>query len=115
MVADQSPIRSQRSHWTQFMNQPAAFYVGAESIAQLTSFPVIFVQCRRRKTGYYDVEFHKLASPPYVKQSHEIIERYVALAEKVIKEEPESWLWSNHRWKRDPLAEQVLEQEKASK
>ena len=115
MVADQSPIRSERSHWVQFMNQPAAFYAGAQSIAQLTSFPVVFAQCRRRKRGYYDVEFHNLASPPYDKQSHDIIERYVELAEQVIKEEPESWLWSNRRWKRDPIAEQALEQEKASR
>ena len=115
MVADQSPIRSERSHWTEFMNQPAAFYVGAQSIAQLTSFPVVFAQCRRRKTGYYDIELHKVASPPYDKQSHDIIDRYVELAEKVIKEEPESWLWSNRRWKRDRQAEQALEQEKAAK
>jgi KDO2-lipid IV(A) lauroyltransferase len=115
MVADQSPIRSERSHWTQFMNQPAAFYVGAQSIAQLTGFPVVFAQCRRRKTGYYDIELHKVASPPYDKQAHDIIDRYVQLAEKVIKEEPESWLWSNRRWKRDPQAEQALEQEKAAK
>jgi KDO2-lipid IV(A) lauroyltransferase len=115
MVADQSPIRSERSHWTQFMNQPAAFYVGAQSIAQLTGFPVVFAQCRRRKTGYYDVEFHTLASPPYARKSHDIIERYVEIAEQCIQEEPESWLWSNRRWKRDPLAEQAAEQGSTSK
>ncbi len=109
MVADQAPIRSERSHWTQFMNQPAAFYQGAEAIAKMTQFPIVFAQCHRRGPGgYYEIEFHKLASPPYDKQSHEITERFVQLAEKAIKDEPESWLWSNRRWKRDPAAEAAL-------
>ncbi|MFK8050240.1 MAG: lysophospholipid acyltransferase family protein [Halioglobus sp.] len=108
MVADQSPIRSERSHWMQFMNQPAAFYLGAETIAKMTKFPVVFAQCHRRSTGYYEIEFHELATPPYEKQSHEITERFVEFAEMAIINEPESWLWSNRRWKRDPIAEAAL-------
>jgi len=106
MVADQAPIRSERSHWTQFMNQPAAFYLGAETIAKMTQFPVVFAQCHRRGPGgYYEIEFHELASPPYDRESHDITERFITLAEQAIRDEPESWLWSNRRWKRDPVAE----------
>jgi KDO2-lipid IV(A) lauroyltransferase len=105
MVADQSPIRSERSHWTEFMNQQAAFYQGAESIAKMTRFPVLFAQCRRRRTGYYEIEFKELAKPPYDKDSHEITDRYVEMAQRAIHDEPESWLWSNRRWKRDREAE----------
>lgn len=108
MVADQSPIRSERGHWMQFMNQPAAFYLGAETIAKMTKFPIVFGQCHRRAKGYYEIEFHELATPPYDKQSHEITERFVELTEKAINDEPESWLWSNRRWKRDPEAEAAL-------
>jgi KDO2-lipid IV(A) lauroyltransferase len=110
MIADQSPIRSERGHWTQFMNQPAAFYLGTETIAKMTGFPVLYAQCRRIRTGFYELEFHELARPPYDKKSHEITERYVQLAERAIREEPESWLWSNRRWKRDPIAEQEREE-----
>lgn len=117
MVADQSPIRSERGLWTQFMNQPAAFYLGAETIAKLTRFPVLFAQCRRSRPGHYEVIFHELAKPPYDRESHDITERYVKLAERFIREEPQSWLWSNRRWKRDRIAEQALErdQQKAEK
>tara|TARA_R110002110_G_scaffold415561_2_gene650982 strand:+ start:215465 stop:216322 length:858 start_codon:yes stop_codon:yes gene_type:complete len=100
MVADQSPIRSERSHWTTFMHRPAAFYLGAETLARSTGFPVVFAQCRRRSTGHYEVEFHRLAEPPYVDDGHAVTERYVALAEQAIRSEPESWLWTNRRWKR---------------
>lgn len=113
MVADQSPIRSERGYWTQFMNQEANFYLGAQTIANMTRFPVLFAQCRRRRSGYYEIEFKEVARPPYDKHSNDIIDRYVALAEQAIREEPESWLWSNRRWKRDRAREAALEQESA--
>jgi len=107
MVADQSPTRSERGLWTEFMNQEAAFYLGTEIIAKATKFPVIFAQCRRRRTGFYEIEFHELAKPPYAKNSHEITDRYVQLAEHAIRAEPGSWLWGNRRWKRDRAAEEA--------
>ena len=111
MVADQSPIRSERSYWTSFMHRPAAFYPGTEIIAGMTGFPILFAQCRRRRRGHYDIEFHELARPPYDKDSLDITERYVRMAEQAIRDEPESWLWSNRRWKRDQAAEAARETE----
>lgn len=105
MVADQSPIRSERSYWTEFMHQPAAFYLGTEAIAKMTGFPILFAQCRRQRRGHYQLEFHELAQAPYDKNSHEITERYVRMAEQAIRSEPQSWLWSNQRWKRDRTTE----------
>ncbi len=104
MVADQSPTGSERSYWTRFMHQDAAFFLGAESIAKLTRFPVLFAQCRRKSRGHYQIIFHEVARPPYAKEDHAITDRYIALAEKAIRAEPESWLWSNRRWKRSPPA-----------
>ena len=110
MVADQSPIRSERGYWTQFMNQEACFYQGAEALAKMTKFPVLFAQCMRSSRGHYRITFHEVARPPYVKEEHVIIDRYVALAEQCIREEPESWLWSNRRWKRNRAEEEAREQ-----
>jgi KDO2-lipid IV(A) lauroyltransferase len=107
MVADQAPIRSERGYWTQFMNQEACFYEGGEAIARMTRFPVLFAQCQRTSRGHYRVTFHEVASPPYEKDNHAIIDRYVALAEMAIRSEPESWLWSNRRWKRDRAQEEA--------
>ena len=106
LVADQSPTRSERGYWTTFMNRQAAFYPGAEVIAKRTGFPILFAQCRRRRPGYYEIEFHPLARPPYDNHdNHEITERYVRMAERAIRSEPQSWLWSNRRWKRDRARE----------
>jgi KDO2-lipid IV(A) lauroyltransferase len=105
MVADQSPIRRERSYWTQFMHRSAAFYLGTEVIARMAQLPVVFAQCRRRGTGRYEVEFHALGQPPYPKDSHQLMESYVRMAEQCIRSEPQSWLWSNRRWKRQSPAE----------
>lgn len=105
MVADQAPIKGERSYWTNFMNGDAAFYKGGETLAKMTGFPVLFVQCRRRCRGYYEVEFKEVARPPYDQEENSITQRYVQLAEQAIRSEPESWLWSNRRWKRQRPAD----------
>ena len=113
MVADQSPISSDRGSWTQFKKQEANFSLGTEILAKMTKFPVLFAQCHRTRPGYYEVEFHELAKPPYDKESHEITDRYVALTEQAIRCEPQSWLWSNRRWKRDRAAEETRAEREA--
>jgi KDO2-lipid IV(A) lauroyltransferase len=106
LVADQAPIEGERSHWTRFMNRQAAFHEGGEAIAKMTGYPVLFARCRRRSRGYYEVEFSEVARPPYDDSEHRIVENYVRLAERAIRAEPESWLWSNRRWKRRPPQEE---------
>ena len=100
LVADQAPIEGERCHWLPFLNRDAAFYEGGESIALMTGHPVLFAQCRRRARGYYEVEFREVARPPYNQGDHHITARYAQLAEAAIRSEPQSWLWSNRRWKR---------------
>ena len=111
MVADQAPIRSERSYWTEFMGREAAFYLGTEIIAKMTRFPVLFAQCHQHGPGHYSIEFHEVAKPPYDKESHEITETYVRQIERAIRAEPHSWLWSNRRWKRDRAAEEARAEE----
>ena len=106
LVADQAPVEGERSYWTRFMNRQAAFHEGGEAIAKMTGYPVLFARCRRRSRGYYEVEFSEVARPPYDDSEHRIVENYVRLAERAIRAEPESWLWSNRRWKRRPPGEE---------
>jgi len=100
LVADQAPAQQADAYWCEFLNQRTAFHGGAARIATLTGFPVVFAQCRRHRPGYYEIEFHPLASPPYDDNPDLITERFVRLAERAILEEPESWLWSHRRWRR---------------
>jgi len=59
------------------------------------------------------MEFKPLAEAPYERESHLITDRYIALAESAIRAEPESWLWSNRRWKRQRPSDSDLETDAA--
>lgn len=99
LLADQSPMRSERKYWTTFLNQDTAFIDGTDSLAWLTGMPVIFVSTKRRKRGHYDVSLDVIAEPPYEKNAHTVVERYARELEAMIQADPSAWLWSHRRWK----------------
>jgi KDO2-lipid IV(A) lauroyltransferase len=99
LLVDQSPSRNERKYWTTFLNQETAFIDGTDSLAWLTSMPVVFVSTRRQKRGHYAVTLEVIAEPPYEKYSHTIVERYARELETMIEADPTSWLWSHRRWK----------------
>jgi len=100
MVADQSPVRKEEKYWTNFLNQDSSFAVGAQKIAQLTKYPVIFVGMKRLSLGHYEVFFEELGQAPYEKEGYAITEKYARTLETMILENPEDWMWSNRKWKR---------------
>ena len=99
LVADQSPGKRERVHWTTFLNQPTAFFSGGATIARATGLPVLFAACHRVSRGHYSVRFELNTTTPKDLNAHEIIERYAQLAEREIRNHPADWLWSNRRWK----------------
>jgi len=102
LLADQAPGKKETAHWTTFMNQPAGFFLGPATLANITQYPVYFARTSRIDRGYYNVELIEICSEPGSLSQEELIERYVELAEETIRREPESYLWSNRRWKRSP-------------
>ncbi len=105
LVADQTPRHDEEKHWTRFLNQDTAFFVGADKIAKILKAPVIYVAMRRDSPGRYAVELKLIAEPPYDRDSGpEIVERYARLLEEEIRRNPEDWLWLNRKWKyRKPI------------
>ncbi|HET7033933.1 MAG TPA: lysophospholipid acyltransferase family protein, partial [Casimicrobiaceae bacterium] len=65
LIADQTPPREEKKHWTRFLNRDTAFFVGAEKIARFLDAPVLYVDMRRVRRGHYAVRFVPLAEPPY--------------------------------------------------
>ncbi len=100
LIGDQSPGKRERVHWSNFMNQPTAFFAGAESLARATGFPVLFASCRRTTRGQYRIFVEEISMNPKELAEGEIMEQYARLTERAIIAEPASWLWSNRRWKR---------------
>ncbi len=104
LVADQTPLKGEEKHWTHFLNQDTAFFVGSDKIARILDAPVLFVSMRRERKGFYSARLNLLASPPYDRTGDreiaaEIIERYARALENEIRRSPADWLWIERKWK----------------
>ena len=100
LVADQTPKQREAKHWTRFLNQDTAFFLGAGKIANFLQAPVLYVAMRRTRRGFYTVRLSVLAEPPYDVGSDVLIsERYARVLEAEILASPADWLWLQKKWK----------------
>ena len=99
IIGDQSPRKDSTKHWVQFLNQETAFLVGTDRIAKKSNQVVVFPSFRKRRRGYYELEFKVIEEDVAKKNSYEIIDKYTELLEETIINSPELWLWSHRRWK----------------
>jgi KDO2-lipid IV(A) lauroyltransferase len=100
MVADQTPLRKSDKHWTRFLNQDTAFFVGADKITQFLEAPVVYVAMRRVSRGHYRVRLEALCEPPYdTDRELPVMELYARKLEEEIRASPADWLWVHNKWK----------------
>ena len=99
MNADQAPVSTDKRYWTRFLGQDTAFYMGAEQIARATRLPVIYVEVRRIRRGYYEVEMQPLWDGRESAPPNAVTERYARACEIDVLERPADWLWSYRRWR----------------
>jgi KDO2-lipid IV(A) lauroyltransferase len=102
LVSDQTPVKSEIKYFTTFLNQPTPVFLGIERMAKLIDCVVVFCDIRRVKRGYYQCTLVPLFNDPKNTAEFEITNAHVAYLEKVIREEPQYWLWSHRRWKYKP-------------
>lgn len=101
IIADQYPgLRHDKKFPWHFMGQETVFFQGANQLALLTQYPVVFAAVKKIKRGYYEATFLKIAEPPYPKGDVSIIKTYAGEVEKLIRQNPPGWLWSHRRWKK---------------
>lgn len=98
LMADQTPPANSQM-WTNFLNQETAFFAGPMKIAKKTNLPVCFHYARKTGRGRYEVFPMKLVENPAEMKAEEILMAYIREIEKIIRKEPEYWLWSHRRWK----------------
>ena len=97
--ADQAPAATDKRHWTRFLGQDTAFYVGAEQIARATRLPIVYVGMRRVRRGYYEVQLEQLWDGREATDANAVTERYARACESDVLESPADWLWSYRRWR----------------
>ena len=102
MLADQAPFKRDKRYWHTFFGRPGSFYLGPQTIAEATQYPVVFVAMTKQRRGHYSARFEILAEPPIEKGDFSMLDRYIAAVERAIRAQPETWLWSNRKWKQRP-------------
>lgn len=98
LAGDQTPPEFHK-FWIQFLNQDAMFYPGPASLSRRFNHPVFFQKIEKVSRGHYQTSFELLFENPKEVDEVEIIKKYIAKMEEIIREKPEYYLWSHKRWK----------------
>jgi KDO2-lipid IV(A) lauroyltransferase len=101
LIADQNPGKFDVRYWVRFLNQDTAVFEGGEKIASKINACVVFFKMKKIRRGYYETEIIPMFDDASKTERHEITRRYFELLEDTIIEQPELWLWSHKRWKRN--------------
>lgn len=98
LIADQtaSPLNS---HWMTFLHQDTPVHIGPEKLAKKFNYPVVFMNVKRVRRGYYEVVPELLCAHPLETSDNEILEIFMKRLEAEININPSIWLWSHKRWK----------------
>jgi Kdo2-lipid IVA lauroyltransferase/acyltransferase len=99
LVADQSPGDLNKAYWTNFFGMPTGFVSGPEKGARAGNLPVLFTYIVKPKRGYYHGVLEIACEDPSALKEGELTLLYARYMEKVIRANPEMWLWSHRRWK----------------
>ena len=102
IVADQVPRSSPDRHWTAFLSQQTAFYMGPEILGRALRSQVMFADLRRLARGRYELMFVPLSQPQERLPVGVVTERYVRELERAICADPPGWWWLHRRWKLPP-------------
>ena len=105
IVADQVPTSSPRRHWTRFLCQDTAFYMGPERLARVMRARVVAGLMRRVDRGRYEITLQPIDEPGRRLPGGELTERYARVLEGWIRDDPPAWWWSHRRWKLSPPAD----------
>jgi KDO2-lipid IV(A) lauroyltransferase len=97
-IADQTAPKD-KAYWMTFLNQNTAVFTGAERLAVKFNYPVVYMNVKRVKRGYYEVFPEMLFSNPKETAENEISHTFMKRLEQEIMLDPVPWLWSHRRWK----------------
>jgi Kdo2-lipid IVA lauroyltransferase/acyltransferase len=97
MLSDQTPLKSEITFWTTFLHQDTPFYEGAEKLAKKFKYPVLFLDVKRTKRGYYTLTFDVISDG--TSDTVPITEIFAQKLEAAIRRAPANYLWTHKRWK----------------
>ncbi len=101
MIADQFPPITEKQKLVDFFSSKTPFLHGPEKYATQLDIPVVYLELQRVKRGYYKFRLIDISANPASLAENELTQLYAGLLEESIKKQPENWVWSHKRWKRE--------------
>lgn len=99
-IADQSPKWENIHLWLPFMNQDTPVFTGAERIIRKMNNAVFYVDMQRPERGKYIATFIPMTTDPASLPENAVTEDFFRRLEETIHRQPEFYLWTHNRWKR---------------
>ncbi|MEI8201802.1 MAG: lysophospholipid acyltransferase family protein [Bacteroidota bacterium] len=99
MIADQNPSNKNKAIWADFLGIETAFLHGPENYALHFNYPVIYIDIKPVRRGFYEIELVPMVEDPSQMSPGEITQLYAKYIENRIQQQPQYWLWSHKRWK----------------
>ncbi len=99
LAADQNPGNPGTAYWQNYFNKPAPFITGPEVGGIKNDTSIVFVRSRIIKRGHYVLECTVYAENGASTGTGEITNAFRDFLEKIIREEPDNYLWTHRRWK----------------
>lgn len=102
MAADQGPgsKHMSKAYWLNFLGQETPCLHGPEKYARKYNLPVLYLEIKPVKNGYYEITLEELVNHPLETKDGEITAAFMHRLEKQILAAPQYWLWSHRRWRR---------------
>lgn len=98
-ASDQSPKPKEKSYWRSFLGVEVPVFTGAERLAREYDIPIVFGAVKKVKRGYYELELKVLTEHPKKEPLYHITDRFTALLEQQIHENPSHYFWTHDRFK----------------
>ena len=99
LLSDQSPQIHKANYWREFMGIKVPIHTGAEKIAKKFDMAIVNYSIKKVKRGYFEVTFETLTEHPNEYKDFEITDKYLAITERNIHNQPAYYLWSHKRFK----------------
>jgi KDO2-lipid IV(A) lauroyltransferase len=100
-AADQSPASPENSYWLNFFGKPTAFVPGVEKGARVAKAAVVFAHFYKTKRGYYQIDTELITEDSSPLPEGELTRRYARYIETCLRQQPDNYLWSHNRWKKE--------------
>lgn len=102
LLADQNPNPGNvtNAYWLSFFGKTVPFISGPHRAASKNNSTILFISFRKLKRGYYSFDATQVIEDAGRFTPQELTIRYRDFVEGAIRIQPDNYLWSHRRWRR---------------